>query len=213
MQISETVFQLEATKRSHVFLVRMDEAFLIDTGMPGHAEQILAEIQSLGIPHGYIRAILLTHHDVDHVGNAMRLQEATGAELWAPAEDVPYLVGKRKRPGIKHLIEDFIRVQKPVVTGTYDENWPYKNINVLHAPGHTPGHTIFQIEKVVFTGDLFKFINGRFQFFPSRMNWNQDEARKSLSILKHLEFEWACPSHGSPVRNGPELQRFLANSG
>lgn len=86
---------------------------------------------------------------------------------------------------------------------------PYKNIRVLHAPGHMPGHTIFQFQDIVFTGDLFKYIGGHFPTFPEFMNWDQAQAKESLSSLKHLEFEWLCPSHVSPVHNGPELQEFL----
>lgn len=69
----------------------MNEVFLIDTGMPGHAEQILSELRGLGISPCDIRAIFLTHHDVDHIGNAEYLRQATGAELWAPKEDIPYI--------------------------------------------------------------------------------------------------------------------------
>ena len=144
MQVTESVFQLDAAKRSHIFLIKAEQAFLIDTGMPGTAGQILSELRSLGVSPGDIRAILLTHHDVDHIGNAKQLQDATGAELWAAAEDVPYIAGDKKRPGVKHIIETIIRPQKPDITGTYDTNWPYSAIHVLQAPGHTPGHTIFQ---------------------------------------------------------------------
>lgn len=103
-KITENVFQLDATKRSHVFLIKADQSFLIDMGMPGHAGQILSELRKLGVSPSNIRAILLTHHDVDHIGNAKQLQEATGTELWAPAEDVPYIIGEKKRPGVKHII-------------------------------------------------------------------------------------------------------------
>lgn len=210
MKITETVFQLESTKRSHAFLIRAGETFLIDTGMPNSAKPILAEIQSLGTQLSDIRAILLTHHDVDHVGNAKQLQDATGAELWAPEEDVPYILGQKRRPGVKRLIEAAVRPQKPVVTGTYGADWRFSDIHVLRAPGHTPGHTIFAFQNVLFTGDLFKFIHGRFQLFPGFMNWNQDEVKKSLSILKCLDYEWFCPAHGDPVPNGPALRDFLA---
>jgi glyoxylase-like metal-dependent hydrolase (beta-lactamase superfamily II) len=210
LKITENVFQLEAAKRSHVFLVRTDETFLIDTGMPGLSKKILEEIRSLGTCPDDIRMILLTHHDVDHIGNAKQLQEATGAELWAPSEDIPYIIGEKRRPGVKHLIETIIRPRKSAVSGTYSAGWPYSDIHILRAPGHTPGHTIFQVRDIVFTGDLFKFIHGRFALFPGFMNWNQDEVIKSLSMLKNLEFEWLCPSHGSPVHNGPELQDFLS---
>lgn len=209
VKITENVFQLEATRRSHGFLVRMNEFYLIDTGMPGLAEQILSELKSLGVfPHD-IRAIFLTHHDVDHIGNAEYLRQATGAELWAPKEDVPYIVGEKRRPGVKRLIETVVRPLRPTVTGTYGSDWPYPDIHVLHAPGHTPGHTVFQIKNIIFTGDLFKTQNGRFRLFPKYMNWDPVEAKNSLSHLNTLSFDWLCPSHGNPVHNGPAIKDFL----
>ena len=122
----------------------------------------------------------------------------------------PLYRGQKNRPGVKHLIESIVRPQMPVITGTYDQEWPYGTIYVLPAPGHTPGHTIFQIQNVIFTGDLFKCANGHLRSFPMPMNWNQDELQKSLSNLRNLEFDWLCPSHGDPIRNGPQLQSFLA---
>ena len=190
--------------------MHVDKFFLIDTGMPGLTDKILTEIQCLGVSQSDIHAILLTHHDVDHIGNANQLQKATGAELWAPVEDIPFIDGEKNRPGVKHLIESIVRPQKPVITGTYGQSWPYSTIHVLHTPGHTPGHTIFQIQNVIFTGDLFKFVDGYLRCFPMAMNWNQDELQKSLSTLRNLEFEWLCPSHGDPIQNGPQLQSFLA---
>ena len=212
LKITDSVFQLDATKRSHAFLVKADEIFLIDTGMPDLSRRILSEIRRLGTDPCDIRAILLTHHDVDHIGNAQQLQNATGAELWASSEDLPYIyiAGEKSRPRVKRLIEAIVRPGKPVVTETYGPSWPFHDVQFRHAPGHTPGHTIFQFGSAVFTGDLFKYNHGRFRSFSKLMNWDEEKAQKSLSILKGMKFEWACPSHGSPIRNGRELQKFLA---
>ncbi|MGW8115243.1 hypothetical protein ACVS9P_08775 [Caproicibacterium sp. NSD3] len=77
--------------------------------------------------------------------------------MGTPVEDVSYIIGEKKRPGIKHIIETIVKPQRPTVAGTYGTNWPF---NDIHASGHTPGHTIFQDQNIVFTGNLFKFIDG-----------------------------------------------------
>ena len=210
MQITDTVFQLEAARYSHVFFIRSDENLLIDTSLPGSAGAILAELRRLGAAPDSIRAILLTHHDVDHIGNAKRLQEATGAALWAPGEDIPYITGEKSRPGLKRVIGAVARTGKPVLAGPYAEGQRFGEVLALRAPGHTPGHTIFQYRDVVFTGDLFQFTGSRFRVLPGFMTWDQAALRRSLSMLKGLTFEWLCPSHGKPVRNGPAVQAFLA---
>jgi Zn-dependent hydrolases, including glyoxylases len=224
MKITENVIQLESTRQSHAFLVLGEEHILIDTGMPGLADKILAELDSLGAPPSSIRKILLTHHDVDHMGNAKRLQEATGAELFAPRADLPYITGQKNRPGVKRLITAITRPQVPAVTGVYAQEQRFGAITALHAPGHTPGHTIFRYQStgaagdnsvfagdtIIFAGDLFKYIGGRFRLSPGFMNWDMAEVRKSLSLLKALKFDWLCPAHGNPVQNGPAVQAFLA---
>lgn len=209
MEIAENVYQLDCSKRSHVFLIKSDVNILIDTGMPGLAGQILSELGSLGVAAGSIQKILLTHHDVDHIGNAKRLQEATGAELWASKEDMPYITGAKNRPGLKHVIQTIVRPQKPIVSGCYTANQHFGEIGVISAPGHTPGHSIFQYRKVLFIGDLFKVLDGRFRLLPEFMNWNQEEVKKSISLLKDLDYEWICPSHGQPISSGNIVDEFL----
>lgn len=68
MQVTESVFQLDSAKRSHIFLIKAEQAFLIDTGLPGLTGQILSELRGLGVSPCDNHAILLTHHDVDHIG-------------------------------------------------------------------------------------------------------------------------------------------------
>jgi hypothetical protein len=60
---------------------------------------------------------------------------------------------------------------------------------------------------------LYPMKNSRLQFLPGFRNWNQAKAKESLSVLNRLKFEWLCPSHGSPLRNGPKLQNFLVRYG
>ncbi len=210
MKITENVYQLESTKYSHAFLVKGEENILIDTGMPGLAKKILEELESLGAPPDTIRTILLTHHDIDHIGNAKQLQEATGADIWAPENDIPYINGGQNRPGVKHVIQTLVKVNKPDLFGSYTINQNFGEISPIYAPGHTPGHTIFKYRNVLFTGDLFKIKNGCFKLSPGFMTWDQNAVKKSISLLKKLDFEWLCPAHGEPIQNGPTVKDFLS---
>jgi glyoxylase-like metal-dependent hydrolase (beta-lactamase superfamily II) len=210
MKIAENVYLLDSTKYSHVYLIRTEENILIDTGLPCLSKKILKEIQNMGISLESVKLILLTHHDVDHVGNARKLQEATHAKIWAPREDAPYITGGKKRPGIKRFIQAVIRPRIPFITGYYTTNQYFGDVQTIHAPGHTQGHTIFKYHDVLFTGDLFKVLNGRFQIMPKFMNWDHEQVMKSISLLKNIEFEWLCPSHGDPIQNGPVVKEFLS---
>lgn len=209
MEIIQGVNMLECTGRSHVYLIQGEESILIDTGFPGLSDKILSEIKTLEIDPRTIKYILLTHHDVDHVGNTKVLQNATGAALWAPDEDVPYIIGEKNRPGIKRVIQNIIRYEKPIVNNKYVDNQRIGELQVIKAPGHTPGHVIFSYKNILFTGDMFKIIDGAIKEMPNRMNWNRVEYKKSLSLLKNLEYEWICPSHGSPIKRNSVWDKFI----
>ena len=207
MTIADSVIMLKSSAGSHVFLIQADENILIDSGNRGEFELIWAELKSLGAEH--LAAILLTHHDVDHIGNARRLQEQTGARVWASSEDIPYIVGKKRRPGIKWIVQSIIRPERPIIGGTYDSDQRFGDIRVIRAPGHTPGHVMFLYRRVLFSGDLFATRNGELRLFPPYFTWNQQEVLRSLAILKTLEFDWLCPAHGQPVRRNDAVERFI----
>ncbi|MEI6101830.1 MAG: MBL fold metallo-hydrolase, partial [Eubacteriales bacterium] len=101
MNIQNGITMLESSPHGHVFLIQGEENILIDTGFRGQGNKILQEITAMGVNPKSISYILLTHHDVDHIGNAYQLAEATGATVWAPETDIPYITGEKKRPVMK----------------------------------------------------------------------------------------------------------------
>ncbi len=207
MTITQGVIMLESSARSHVFLIQSDENLLIDTGNPGAFAAIWSELRSLGCDS--IAHILLTHHDVDHIGNAQRLQEETGADVWASGEDIPYIVGEKPRPGIKRIIQGILRPTPPRINGSYSGDQPFGDIRVISAPGHTPGHVMFLYRRVLFVGDLFAIKQGELRLFPRFLTWNSQVVLESLALLKTLEFEWLCPAHGHPLQRNDAVERFI----
>src|SRR5689334_3399746 len=113
MEITQRVHLLQSTNGGYVYLVLGEEPILIDTSLPGRSATILRELQTLGLKPTDLAHILLTHHDVDHIGSAKALQQATGAKLWAPQEDLPYILGQRNRPGLKRLVQTLVKVEPP----------------------------------------------------------------------------------------------------
>ncbi len=207
MEISNGVFMLSANPQGHVFLIRGEENILVDTGLPGAGKRILAEIKDMGVLPETVGKILLTHHDVDHTGNVRMLSEKTGAKVFAPKEDIPYITGQLARPGIKRAVQFFLRPKVP------NEIIPYGRedlgvIRVIAAPGHTPGHVILQYKNVVFAGDLLRTVKGAPAPMADFMNGDSAMAAISIGILKTLNFDWLLPSHGQPLR-AESLREFL----
>lgn len=207
MEITNSVMMFKASPQAHVFLIRGKENMLIDTGLPGEGKKILAELAAMGVRPDTVQKILLTHHDVDHIGNLKFLAEATGAQVFAPKEDIPFITGEKSRPGIKKMVGAFIHPRVPDGMIPYGQE-ELEGSRVIPAPGHTPGHTILLYENVLFAGDLFRTEKGIPAPMMNFMNWDSAMAAKSVSILKTLDFDWVCPAHGVPLQKA-DLTEFL----
>jgi hypothetical protein len=70
-------------------------ATLIDAGLPGQLELFREKLEALGLKLKDVRRILLTHQDIDHIGSASDVAQATGAEVYAHVADVPFIQGEK----------------------------------------------------------------------------------------------------------------------
>ena len=138
-------------------------AALIDPG--GEAARLLAEVARRGLT---LQSILLTHGHLDHVGAAVELRDALGIPIIGPQRAEQFwldilprqaeLFGFPPTPSFTpdRWLEDGDSVEVGAI-----------HFDVLHCPGHTPGHVVFyQPEaRLAFVGDvLFKGSIGRTDF-------------------------------------------------
>jgi len=209
MKITDNVYMLECSKIAHIYLIKGTENLIIDTGLPGLTKKILQEINTLGVNEKDLKSILITHHDIDHIGNAKKLQDITGAKLWASKEDAPYIVGNTNRKGIKRVVQLILGDNIPVVNETYTSNEDFKGVEVIKSSGHTPGHVIFLYDKILLSGDLFRIKKNSIELVSPSMTWNMEELKKSIRMLKNIDFDWICPSHGYPIKNNKLCQDFI----
>ena len=118
--------------------------------------------------HVSVRAILLTHTDLDHIAGLHELREALG--------EVPIAVHESERDVIekgKPLRREF----GPLATRLENvvdlvEGEPFRagslEFEVLHTPGHSPGGVTLKLNGFLFTGDaLFASSIGRSDFANS----------------------------------------------
>lgn len=200
MKITDKVIMLDCSKTSHCFLVFDEELCLIDTGMPVIRRQLFRELAALGVNLSDIKHILLTHHDTDHVGNVLALQQASGAQVWAHQEDIPYITGNISRPGKKKYIAKIFGVKPVTNIHPFPDNIQVGNIRILPTPGHTPGHVCMLFDDVLFAGDLLSIKKGEILPYPD--NWNADTSMllQSFASIKDTYFKWLCPSHSQPAK-------------
>ncbi|MCY0869979.1 MAG: MBL fold metallo-hydrolase [Firmicutes bacterium] len=170
--------------------------------MPGRSQRVLAGLHEIGLEPRDIAHILLTHQDVDHIGNAKTLVEQSGATLWAPALEVPFIHGEKKGEGMRRVIGALMRVDRPHVDRTYEEGVHIGDLEVIPAPGHTRGHVCLKVGDVLLAGDLVKSSRGVLQPSPGFLTADKAALRSSLRTVGSLSFDWVCPAHGEPVRRG-----------
>jgi glyoxylase-like metal-dependent hydrolase (beta-lactamase superfamily II) len=115
-----------------------------------------------------VRAILLTHTDIDHIAGLPRLREELGdvpigvhdAERQVVTEGTPL------RSEFPRALPSFDNVHALTPGETYQAG--SLAFEVLHTPGHSPGGVTLQIGNALFTGDaLFAGSIGRHDFSNS----------------------------------------------
>lgn len=138
-------------------------AALIDPG--GEAERLLAEVARRDLQ---LESILLTHGHLDHVGAAAAIRDALGVPIIGPQREEQYWLDILPRqaelfgfPPIAAFAPDqWLEDGDVVDVGAI-------RFEVLHCPGHTPGHVVFyqREARLAFVGDvLFKGSIGRTDF-------------------------------------------------
>lgn len=199
MKLTENIYLLETSRGSHVYLVRGEETVLIDTGLIYMQKGILRELEILCGDLTEIKHILLTHHDLDHIGNAAVLQQLTQADVWASREDIPYITGDKDRSSFKKYFKYIFNVPKPKNLRPYIPGKDISGVKILPTPGHTPGHVSLIYGEYLFAGDLVKSSKGKLEPYPKAWNWDHTVLLKSLQIAAAQPAAWICPAHGKPV--------------
>ncbi|WP_354245177.1 MBL fold metallo-hydrolase [Arthrobacter sp. UYEF20] len=174
------VYRLGDDAVSFYALVEEGEVTLVDAGLPIHYRQLTELLGGIGRSVQDVRAVLLTHAHLDHVGLAERLRQEAGAIVWAHARDVPALANPRRTPPEAkpeanlgaYLLRHPTALRAPlhmarsgalrtpgITTASSFSGGETLDVpgrpHVVAVPGHTPGSVVFHLpsQGVVFTGD------------------------------------------------------------
>lgn len=177
------------------------DAVVVDAG--GEAEKLISKIEQLGLN---IKAMLLTHGHLDHVSAAKQLSDHYSVDIIGPHKGDEFWLdglGQQSKMFSFPHVESF----KPHRWLEEGETYSFGEcvFDVLHCPGHTPGHVILvdKTARKAFVGDvLFNGSIGRTDFPKGNHQELVDSIRDKLWPLgDDISF---VPGHGSESTFGHE---------
>jgi glyoxylase-like metal-dependent hydrolase (beta-lactamase superfamily II) len=214
--------QLTRLGSVNAYLVREDDGLtLIDTMVPRSEKAILAAAKELGAP---IVRIALTHVHGDHIGSLDALHAALpDAEVAVGARETRTIGGADKSLDAGEPQAKIKGSYPKVTTRPTRELVPgdkVGSLEVVAAPGHTPGHIAFfdPRERDLIAGDAFQTLGGiavagviRPLFpFVAMATWHKPTARESARALRALDPSRLAVGHGRVLEQpGAEMDRAI----
>ncbi len=193
-----TAFQQNTTL---LWCERSRRLAIIDPG--GEADRIIAQIEALRLEP---QIILLTHGHLDHVGASAEIAQRLAIPIWGPHPDDAFW--------IRALPEQCEMFGFPRIESFEPDRWLQpgesveigeETLEVLHCPGHTPGHLVFfhagdrlaQVGDVIFRGSI------------GRTDFPRGNHRQLLESIQHRLFPLGddvrfIPGHGPMSTLGEE---------
>jgi glyoxylase-like metal-dependent hydrolase (beta-lactamase superfamily II) len=211
----------------NTYLLNDDESYItiIDTGFPGTVHRVMQLVSNIGRVPQEVRNILITHADLDHIGDLNALVNATGARVYASAKAQVFIHRRRSPPHLRlptRLIAASIgffmlkAVAVDHVVADGDMLDIAGGIHVIATPGHTPDHVSYfwQRERMLFAGDLIRNLANGLSLTPAQWSHDMIAARRSACRVLSLNPAVICPGHGQiwTASQAPGQIELLRNS-
>lgn len=208
-----------------------DALTLVDAGFPADWSMLTTALGTLDRRLSDLRAVVITHGHVDHIGFAERARREAGAEVLVHTADEPLLhspaaIAKSERSPLRYLNHAATRklVLKATLAGaplakkvreltTFADGELLERVpgrpRVIHTPGHTDGHCALHLPErgVLFVGDALVTRNPYTgetgpRLVSAAATKDTAQALASLDRIAAVEADVLLPGHGEPWRGG-----------
>jgi glyoxylase-like metal-dependent hydrolase (beta-lactamase superfamily II) len=235
MEIAAGVHSMDQSTGGHVHAFLLDDGkdlTLIDTLFDTDAGRILDRISALGRSVGDLKNIVLTHAHRSHLGGLAVLKDLSGATVYSHAWEADIIAGERVAQPISPIPMRPLRTYWRVyylqfgaalgrgkhppcpVDARLEDGDKIGPVEVIHAPGHTPGHLAFwwPERKVLIAGDAIATYPVFAPGWPV-FTLNPTQHRASLERMAGLDPEVLAVGHGDPLTAGAAVRlRSLVES-
>lgn len=223
--VSSTAHLVHTAAANWIVLQEGSDLTLIDGGYPGHADAVIESIERIGARPQDIRAALLTHAHVDHIGGLVKLHERYGFDVYADPAEVGHarrdflqqaspidIAAIAYRPRVLRWLALVIPLGAMNRTGITDTQAFPDPLDLpgrpcaLAAHGHTVGHSAYLVADgaalvsgdVLISGHPLSKITGA-QCIPSVFEHDEAESRRSIDSFTALDATTLFPGHGPAV--------------
>lgn len=162
---------------------------LFDTGNgASRGGKLIERMKAAGINPADIDILMITHFHMDHIGGMTQDGKPvfTNAEVYVPEKEYAAwsaMSGNSAKEAI-NIIDVY---KKRLHRFTYQEAMPL-DVKALPAPGHTPGHTIYQIGKLLVVGDLMHGFDLQMQDLNICPDYDMDRKQAIESRKKYVDY-------------------------
>jgi glyoxylase-like metal-dependent hydrolase (beta-lactamase superfamily II) len=198
------------------------EITIVDAGAPGYWNDLPNVLAEMGRTFADVRALVLTHAHIDHVGFAERLRREKGVPVRVHELDAKIARGEAKPQNQRMLGIGFaalrflrfalskgmLRATPILEVATFDDGATLDipgAPRVIHLPGHSEGSAALLTRRVLFVGDALATLNvlsGKTGPQLAPFGSDLPRARESLKRLEAIEADVVLPGHGQPWTNG-----------
>ena len=216
--------------RNSAYLIKANPLTLIDTGVATDKafDHLVEGLREHGVDVSDVKRVLLTHKHIDHIGNAWRVQEASGADVFIHESEMKSLTdvdpsGERFREVVMRRLASWgvpeqaksqsssekmplwkleaCRVQPLPEMVEFDGDYGGVSLEVIPTPGHTMGSVCFRTHDFLFSGDhVLERISPNVGGGDMRSSGMLERFLTSLRTVAALGDLEVYPGHGEPFR-------------
>lgn len=216
LKVYENVYIIGSSSISHstdccVYLVDCgtDELVMMDSGAGASYHILVRNAESLGFNLKHLKALILTHKHIDHMGAAAEFRKNYHCKVVAhelDARDIEkgeQILTGAKAYGVKlEPCTVDIKLNQPETRLAFGK----LEFNLIHTPGHTPGgiSVVLDIKgkRVLFGQD----IHG-----PLISEWGADleQYRQSMEKLISLKADILCEGHFGVYQPADKVKKYI----
>ncbi len=199
----------------HAFLIESNDGLiLIDALFDTDGGPVIEAIKGLGREVQDLKHIIITHAHRSHLGGLAALKKLSNAKVWAHEWESDIVAGERpaqsvsiipKRPLKAYPLQFGLALglmpHEPCEVDAFlSEGDSIGPLQVIHLPGHSPGHLGFYWKErsALFAGDALATWPYFSLGWPG-LNLNAKQHRRTLQKIEDLDASVIAVGHGEPA--------------